>query len=64
MPLTRKIMTMGKNSYGITLPKSWIRYFEAKYGKIDTVSIEVNGKLTIRPIIKEVQRNEDTKNNH
>lgn len=53
MPISRKIIAFGKSSYGITLPKSWLEFWESKYGKIEAVSMEVNGKLTIRPILKE-----------
>ena len=42
-------MILGKNSYGITLPKTWIRFLEDKHGKIDFVSMEVNEALIIRP---------------
>ena len=49
LSLIRKIMILGKNSYGITLPKTWIRFLEDKHGKIDFVSMEVNEALIIRP---------------
>lgn len=57
-PLIRRIIDVGKTSKGITLPKTWLDFLETKYGEIETVSMEVNGKLVIRPILKEVQRNE------
>ena len=57
MPLVRKIIAVGKTSKGVTLPKSWLDYLQKEHGAIDAVSMEVNGKLTIRPILKEV--NED-----
>ena len=53
LPLIRKIITLGKNSYGITLPKTWIRFLEEKHRKIESVSMEVNWKLTIQPILKD-----------
>jgi hypothetical protein len=48
MPLTRRIIALGNSSKGVTLPKSWIDLLEQKYGSIDSVSMEVNGKITIR----------------
>ncbi|GAG92705.1 unnamed protein product [marine sediment metagenome] len=60
MPLKRKICRIG-DSKAIFLPKSWIDLLEEKYGKIKAVSMEVNGKLTIRPIIEEAHRNQAKK---
>ena len=57
MPIKRKICQFGGSKI-IFLPKSWVTLLEEKHGKIDAVSMEVNGKLTIRPILKEDQRNE------
>ena len=56
MPLIRKIIEVGKTSKGIILPKSWLDYLENLYGTIETVSMEVNDKLTIRPIFQEVKQ--------
>ena len=58
MPLIKKVIDVGKTSKGIILPKSWLDFLESKHGKIDSVSMEVNGKLIIRPIIKEVQKHQ------
>lgn len=55
-PLIRKIIDVGKTSKGVILPKSWLVFLESKYGKVEAVSMEVNGKLTIRPILKEVDK--------
>jgi antitoxin component of MazEF toxin-antitoxin module len=55
-PLKRRVCRVG-NGLAVFLPKTWIELLEKKYGKIDAVSMEVNGKLTIRPIIKEAQGN-------
>jgi antitoxin component of MazEF toxin-antitoxin module len=55
-PLKRRVCRVG-NGLAVFLPKTWIELLEEKYGKIDAVSMEVNGKLTIRPIIKEAQGN-------
>jgi antitoxin component of MazEF toxin-antitoxin module len=54
MPIIRKLVSFGNSSKGIILPKSWLTYYERKSGqKIREVAVEVNGKLTIRPILKE-----------
>jgi len=60
-PLIRRIIDVGKTSKGITLPKTWLDFLESKHGKIDSVSMEVNGKLIIRPILKAVPRSESSK---
>ena len=57
MPIARRLIPLGNSSRGITLPKSWIDLVEKKHGSIESVSLEVNGKITIRPIfIKEKDR--------
>ena len=57
MPLVQKVIQVG-DSRAVTIPKSWLAYYERKSGQtIREVAVEVNGKLTIRPILKEV--NED-----
>jgi antitoxin component of MazEF toxin-antitoxin module len=53
MPLVRKIIEIGKTSKGIILPKSWLDFLEAKHGKVEAVTMEVDGQLTIKPILKE-----------
>ena len=53
MPLVRKIIEVGKTSKGVILPKSWLDFLEKKHGRIDAVSIEVNGHLIIKPILDE-----------
>ena len=61
MPLTRKIISLSNSSKGVTLPKSWLDLLEEKHGKIETVSMEVNDKLVIRPIFRksfELQKGE------
>jgi len=58
-PLKRKICAVG-NGLAVFLPKSWVRLLEENYGKIEAVSMEVNGKITIRPILKEAQESERT----
>jgi antitoxin component of MazEF toxin-antitoxin module len=50
MPLIQKIIQVG-DSRAVTIPKSWLIFYERQYGQnIKEVSVEVNGKLTIRPI--------------
>ena len=50
--MIRKIIEVGKTSKGVILPKSWLDLIERETGKsIKEVAIEVNGILTIRPII-------------
>jgi antitoxin component of MazEF toxin-antitoxin module len=49
MGLKRKVCKIG-NGFAVFLPKSWIGLLEEKNGKIESVSMEVNGKLVIRPI--------------
>ena len=52
MPLIRKIIDVGKTSKGVILPKSWLQNFERETGKtITEVTVEVNGVLTIQPIL-------------
>jgi hypothetical protein len=58
VPLIKKVIAVGKTSKGVILPKSWLDYFERKYGEVDSVSMEVNGKLVIRPILKEASKNQ------
>jgi hypothetical protein len=58
MPLIRRIVPYGKTSRGVILPKSWLRYYEKQNGQtIREVAVEVNGKLTIQPILKETAKN-------
>ena len=57
IPPIRKLIDVGKTSKGVILPKSWLVFLEEKYGEITEVSMEVNGKLTIRPLLKEALKN-------
>ncbi len=51
MPLSRKIIKVG-HSRGTTFPKGWLKMVEANIGKeVNEVSIEVNGGLTILPMV-------------
>jgi antitoxin component of MazEF toxin-antitoxin module len=52
MPMIRKLTTIG-DSRGVTLPKSWIEYYEKESGcKITEVAMEVNAVIIIRPVLK------------
>jgi antitoxin component of MazEF toxin-antitoxin module len=55
MPIIRKVMPIG-GSEGITLPKSWLDWIERTTGqRITEVCLEVNGKITISPIMEKVK---------
>jgi hypothetical protein len=51
MPLRRKIVPYGKTSKGVILPKSWLDLIEEKHGKVEAVTMEVDGKIIISPIL-------------
>jgi hypothetical protein len=53
MPIKRRLCRIGKG-YAVFLPKSWVYLLEEKHGRIDSVFMDVNGKLTIRPNLREV----------
>jgi hypothetical protein len=54
MPLIKKIVTIGKTSRGIIIPKSWLKFQERSNGQeIHKVGMEVNEKIVIWPILKE-----------
>jgi len=56
MPLIRKIMDLG-TCKAITVPKAWLDYLERETGqKIIEIALEVNGVLTISPIIQKSRR--------
>lgn len=51
MPIIRKIIQVG-TSKAVSLPKSWLQLIERETGKpIKEVAVEVNGILTITPIL-------------
>ena len=52
MPIKRKICKIGTGR-AVFLPKSWLDFIEEKHGPIKAVAIEVDGVLTIAPILKE-----------
>jgi len=37
----------------VILPKSWLDLLEKKYGKVEAVTMKVDGQLIIKPILKE-----------
>jgi antitoxin component of MazEF toxin-antitoxin module len=56
MPIKRKICKIG-NSFAIFLPKSWVLLLEEKHGKVESVTMEVDGQLIIKPILMEESNN-------
>ncbi|MEM3551029.1 MAG: hypothetical protein QXN87_02255 [Candidatus Bathyarchaeia archaeon] len=53
MPIIRKLIPIGA-SKAVTLPKTWLEYFEKELGKpIKAVAIEVDKELKIIPYIQE-----------
>jgi antitoxin component of MazEF toxin-antitoxin module len=52
MPVRRKICKIG-NGLAIFIPKSWISLLEAKHGSVKAVTMEIDGKLIISPILED-----------
>jgi antitoxin component of MazEF toxin-antitoxin module len=52
MPIKRKICKIG-NGFAIFVPKSWLFLLEAKHGSIRSVTMEIDGKLVIEPLLEE-----------
>ena len=52
LPIKRKVCKIG-SGFAVFLPKSWISLLEEKYGKVEAVTMEVDGQLIIKPILKE-----------
>ena len=53
MPIIRKIIKAG-DSRAMTLPSTWLSFFEEQNGqRITRVSVEVNGALVVKPILRE-----------
>ncbi|MGD0330880.1 MAG: hypothetical protein ABSB40_10685 [Nitrososphaeria archaeon] len=53
MPIKKAVISLGKYSRAITLPKSWLEIYESQTGhKIKKVLMEVNGELKIKPYIE------------
>ncbi len=55
MPIKRKVCRIG-SGFAVFLPKSWVSLLEEKHGKIEAVTMEVNGELIIRPILTEADK--------
>lgn len=47
---TRRIIRIGTTSYGITIPISWLRYYNLGYG--DSLEVESGEILKIKPMEK------------
>jgi antitoxin component of MazEF toxin-antitoxin module len=57
LPLIQRIIQVG-DSRAVTIPKTWLVYYERESGqRIEEVAVEVNGKITISPILKEASKN-------
>ena len=54
MPIKRKVCKIG-TSFAVFLPKSWVSLLEEKHGKVEAVTMEVDGQLIIRPILREAE---------
>jgi hypothetical protein len=52
MPIRRKICKIG-NGFAVFLPKSWVSLLEEKHGRVKVVTMEVDGQLTIKPLLEE-----------
>jgi len=52
----RKIVRIGNVSLGVILPKSWVDYYNLKYG--DKVKVISNGSVKISPQNLENKENE------
>jgi antitoxin component of MazEF toxin-antitoxin module len=58
MPIIRKIIKAGPNSFAVTLPKSWLELLERQTGKkVTEVTLEIDGKITIEPILEQALKN-------
>jgi len=50
----RKIIRIGKTSFAVILPISWLRFYDMRYG--DSVEVISNGSVIVRPLEKKEQR--------
>ena len=56
MPIIRKVIKAGPNSFAVTLPKTWLDLLERQTGeKITEVTLEVDGKITIEPLLHQLK---------
>ena len=44
----RKIIRIGNSSFGVIIPRAWLRFYNLKYG--DSVEVISNGDIQIKPI--------------
>ena len=59
MPLIRKIITAGKTSRAVIIPKSWLEFYERKQGEpVEFVAMEVNRVLKIEPVLSKKKETE------
>jgi antitoxin component of MazEF toxin-antitoxin module len=58
MPIKRKVCKIG-SGYAVFLPKSWVLLLEEKHGRVEAVTMEVDGQLVIKPILKEKNNNNE-----
>ena len=56
LPIKRKVCKIG-SGFAVFLPKSWIFLLEEKHGKVEAVTMEVNGQIIIKPVLKEASNN-------
>jgi hypothetical protein len=52
LPIKRKVCKIG-TGFAVFLPKSWISLIEEKHGRVEAVTMEVNGQIIIRPILND-----------
>jgi len=44
----RKLIRVGNSSFAVILPRTWLRYYDLKYG--DSVEVISNGSVKIKPV--------------
>ena len=43
------------SGFAAFLPKTWVSLLEEKHGKVEAVTMEVDGQLIIKPILNEIE---------
>jgi len=62
MPIIRKVIKAGPNSFAITLPKTWLDLIERETGKkVTEVTLEVTRKIIIAPLTVGKKQNQPNK---
>ena len=56
MPIKRKVCRIG-SGFAVFLPKSWISLLEEKHGRVEAVTMEVDGRIIISPILGDEVKN-------